>query len=83
MTGPVMNVHTWVEDRYELRPSGDKIMAMCSHITGKSRMTNDEDFRDGKSFRGGIWQLRTGMEISERIWMVGDIVIVFDHFSND
>lgn len=36
-------------------------------------MTNGKGSRDGKSFRG-IWQLRTGIEINERIWMVGDIV---------
>lgn len=41
------------EDRYELKPSGDKSW-QCAVITGKSRMTNDEDFSNGKSFRGHL-----------------------------
>lgn len=47
-----MYIHGWRIDTSSGRRE-NKIMAMCSHITGKSRMTNDEDFRDGKSFRGG------------------------------
>lgn len=39
---PVMNVHGGGgEDRYELKPSGDKSW-QCAVITGKSRTTNDE-----------------------------------------
>lgn len=50
---PAMNVHGGGEDRYELKPSGDKSW-QCAVITGKSRMTNDEDFSNGKSFRGHL-----------------------------
>lgn len=68
---------TWGEE-IQARAVGRQLW-QCAVITGKSRMTNSADSRDGKS----LWRhlaITYRDEINERIWMVGDIVIVFEHF---
>lgn len=77
MTGQSL-MHMGGENRYELKPSGDNHgNVQSSQGNPEWRMAKTPGMKNHFGFHLAITYRD---EINERTWMVGDIVIVFEHF---